>query len=383
MDERALRGMTWDHDRGIAPLLATAGAWQRRTGVAVDWDARSPADFGEVPLADLADTYDLLVIDHPVVGRAAAGGLVQPLDELLDAGFLADQAAGSIGGSHESYRWDGRQYALAVDAAAQVLAARLDLLAAPPPRSWPAVLAVDERLGRRAVGLPLNPTDVVPTFLSLCGALGRRPFTGRQVVSSAAGLDALDLLRRLAVLAVPWTLDADPVQVLERMAAHDDVAVVPALFGYTNYSRPGYRKHVVTFHDIPGRGVASKPRGATLGGAGLAVSARTARLADAVAYAQFVAAPDTQAGLYVRAGGQPAHRAAWEDPEADDVVGGFFTRTRATMDHAFVRPRHPGYLSWQDAVGPVLADFARHGRGPAAVLVEIERLWAACRPDPG
>jgi multiple sugar transport system substrate-binding protein len=373
--------MTWDHDRGIAPLVATAEAWHRRTGVTVSWDARSLKDFGEVPLADLVDTYDLLVIDHPFVARAAAG-LALPLDDLVGPEFLAEQARGSIGGSHESYIWDHRQYALAIDVAAQVLAARLDLLAAPPPRSWPAVLGVDQRLGRRAVGLPLNPTDVVPTFLSLCGALGRRPFTGPQVVSSATGLDALDLLRRLAGLAVPWTLDANPIQVLERMAADDEVAVVPLLFGYTNYSRPGYRKHVVTFHDVPGRGVASKPRGGTLGGAGLAVSAHTAHRDDAVAYARFVAAPDTQAGLYVRAGGQPAHRAAWEDPEADDIVGGFFTGTRATMNGAFVRPRHARYLTWQDAVGPVLAEFARHGRGPAATLVEIERLWAECRPDP-
>ena len=381
-DQPDLRGMTWGHDRGLAPLEATAAEWHRRTGVRVGWEVRSLREFGEVPLDDLVDRYDLLVIDHPFIGRGAAGGLLQPLDDLVGPGFLAEQAAGSIGGSHESYRWHDRQYALATDAAAQVLAARPDLLGAcQVPRCWDDVFGLDEALDRAMLGVPLNPTDVVPTFLSLCSAVGRRPFTGVGVVPAAAGLEALALLRRLAAAAVPDTLDLNPIQLLERMAADDEVAVAPVLFGYTNYARPGYRAHRLSFHDLPARSRTGKPRGSTLGGAGLAVSSRTTRTADAVAYATYVAAPETQAGLYVRAGGQPAHAAAWDDPAADEVTGGFFTGTRPTMDHVLVRPRHPGYLTWQDAVGPLLADFARGAGGASHVLAELERTYAGCRTD--
>jgi multiple sugar transport system substrate-binding protein len=68
-----LRGITWDHPRGLQPLLATAGAYAAHAdGVVVEWEARSLLGFGEDPLEVLAGRYDLLVIDHPFVGEAAS-----------------------------------------------------------------------------------------------------------------------------------------------------------------------------------------------------------------------------------------------------------------------------------------------------------------------
>ncbi|HTX00254.1 MAG TPA: hypothetical protein VMD59_15845, partial [Acidimicrobiales bacterium] len=143
----ALRGITWDHPRGLSPLLALAAGGGRRGDIDVDWSARSLQAFGDLPPAELAGNYDLLVIDHPHVPLAAGEGLLVALDgdrvggerdgdervgDERDGderdGELAALAARSVGRSHDSYRFMGRQWALAIDAAAQVSAHRPDLI---------------------------------------------------------------------------------------------------------------------------------------------------------------------------------------------------------------------------------------------------------------
>lgn len=374
-----LRGITWDHDRGLAPLQATAAVWQARHGVAVHWLTRSLKDFGEAPLADLAGEFDLLVVDHPFIGRAADQDLLADLHPLLSAQYWASKRDNDLGGALASYSWQGRQLALPVDAAAQVLACRPDLAAGRQlPRTWPAVL---EAAGRKpGMGLPLNATDVVPTFLTLCCAAGPAVFAGSRQIPAGQGLAALSLLRSLAEVAVPWSVDCNPIQLFEAMANSDDIWFCPAAFGYVNYSQAGYREQQLAFADIPAPLVQGAHGGATMGGAGLAVSARSARPHAAAAYARYVASADVQAGVYIDSGGQPAHRAAWDSARASQQAGGFFAATRATMDAAFIRPRHPGYLDWQDGAGPLLAAFARGEGAAEVVLAELNRRYAETLP---
>jgi multiple sugar transport system substrate-binding protein len=152
-----LRGSSWDHERGHAPMVATAAEYERLTGgaVRIRWEPRSLKDFGVASVEDLARDYDLVVIDHPHIGLIAETGCAVPLDEIPDLsgefggvvppggsrapGDLAALGAGSPGRSHQSYHYGGRQWALAVDAACQVSARRPDLLPEPPAR-WDEVL---------------------------------------------------------------------------------------------------------------------------------------------------------------------------------------------------------------------------------------------------
>ena len=43
--------------------------------------SRSLEAFGDQPLEDVADQYDLIVIDHPFCGRAERTGCLTPLDD--------------------------------------------------------------------------------------------------------------------------------------------------------------------------------------------------------------------------------------------------------------------------------------------------------------
>src|SRR5205823_1696579 len=91
-----LRGITWDHERGRDPLLATAERFEAQTGIRVTWTARTLQEFADAPIPVLAQTYDLLVLDHPHLGEVVPTGVLVALDELLDGRFVQDQARNAV-----------------------------------------------------------------------------------------------------------------------------------------------------------------------------------------------------------------------------------------------------------------------------------------------
>ena len=88
-----LRGSTWNHVRGYAPLVATAKTYQlTHPEVAIHWDKRSLQDFADLPVETLAEAYDLVMIDHPSVGTCEFGDAFS-LDELLEGRNSGDAGA--------------------------------------------------------------------------------------------------------------------------------------------------------------------------------------------------------------------------------------------------------------------------------------------------
>ena len=160
-----LRGITWNHTRGYLPMVATAQRFpELHPQIEISWQKRSLQEFGDLPINRLAEEFDLLVIDHPFVGNAAAHGTLLPLDEYLPQSFLADQARHSVGQSHESYSYDGHQWALAIDAATPVSSCRPDLLdrhRIALPETWDELI---ELARRGAVALPAIPIDSLMNF---------------------------------------------------------------------------------------------------------------------------------------------------------------------------------------------------------------------------
>jgi multiple sugar transport system substrate-binding protein len=381
-----LRGVTWDHERGLGGLRATAAAYAAlRPGVRVEWTTRSLQAFADQPVEQLARRFDLIYLDHPAVGEAVARSCLVPLDERLDGAALAVQAAGSVGRSAESYVWGGHRWALATDAAAQVAAYRPDLLrraGLAVPRTWPEALDAAAALRRAGLwaALPAIPVDAVCAFLAVCAALGEAPFAAGQVVSRRIGRSALALLAAMVGRCHPDSLEWNPPRLLEHMSTGDEVAWCPLAFGYANYARPGFRDHLVLAAPPPagGDGV---PRG-TLGGAGLAVSASSAAVAEAVAYAAYVAGPEVQRTVYFQAGGQPGHRSAWTDGAVNAAASGFFRDTLGALDAALLRPRHDGFLAFQEAAGDLVHGHLRHGGDPDRVLAAVDAAWQASQHEP-
>jgi len=370
-----LRGITWEHPRGYDCQVACSTAFGLlHPDIVVRWEYRSLQAFADAPIEDLAERYDLLVIDHPHIPLAASAGAFARLD---GAGFddeLAALAGQSVGRSHESYAHDGHQYGLASDAAAQVSAHRPDLLAA-PPTTWDEVLelAADGR-----VVWPLKPIDAYSSLITIAG---NRASTGHgEAPTSRPGhflaeedtLAALADMRRLAELVPAVNLEQNPIEVAEMLVSDDPSAYAPLLFGYSNYSRVTFRQHRLQYGDIPTIAPASQgsPRsvaGSLLGGAGIAVSAHTSHPDEARRYAFWVASAHAQRSVYFDGGGQPGNAAAWGDDRLNRETLDFFRGTRRTLEAAYVRPRTPGYIEFQDRVSPWVTETIA-GRMPEATL---------------
>ena len=165
MHKIILKGITWGHSRGITPLLAASQRFNElNADTEIQWDKRTLQEFADYPLERLTERYDLLVIDHPWVGRAAAGEFVLPLDQFLSAEYLSGQLENSTGNSHLSYNYNGHQWALAIDAATPVASYRKDLFVlndVEVPQSWESVLKL---AGAGKIAVPGIPIDLLMDF---------------------------------------------------------------------------------------------------------------------------------------------------------------------------------------------------------------------------
>jgi multiple sugar transport system substrate-binding protein len=371
-----LRGMTWDHARGYDPVVATSAAYAAaHPGVTITWEKRSLQAFADRPIGEMAETYDLMVIDHPHVGEVARAGNLLPLDGLRKA-EMAELAEGSVGLSHVSYEYAGRQWALAIDTATPVACCRPDRLAQVPVR-WDEVLDL-ARTGR--VALALIPINALMTFFGLARNEGFGIAEGPDRLMAADEAQAtLSRLRELAALVSPRCLTLDPIGIYDWMSEGPDApAYSPWGYGYTNYSRKGFRRHLLSFHDAPGIHH-NGPRGTVLGGTGIAVSSRTRHPDIAVDYAFWIAGAECQKGLYTTSGGQPGHAAAWEDDACNALTGNFFRQTRETLETAWLRPRYDGYMGLQDRAGQIVHACLRGEATEAATLAALDAAYRESR----
>jgi len=354
--EITLKGLTWDHPRGYAPLIGGTSEYEKHhSEVRIHWDRRTLREFGEAPIEQYIDRYDLIIVDHPFVGFAAAHQV------LVDLGpFLTDEEKlrfeqDSVGPSWKSYWYSGGLWALPIDAATQVASYRPDLLdrsALAPPATFDEVL----RLGSwaRTIGkcfvVPACPTDAISLLFTLSANLGHpiaeevEPF-----VEAPLAREVLQKLHALISTAHPQSVDWNPIQVYDFMTSSSEVVYCPYGFGYSNYSR--IKNPVrLQFINAPAAGNLGCA-GTMLGGTGVAVSAKSVHPTEAIAYAKWLVSKQHQRSTYFREGGQPASLAAWTDSGVDREAGEFFSGTLPTLQSAYVRPRFDGFVRFFEAGG--------------------------------
>jgi multiple sugar transport system substrate-binding protein len=365
--------MTWNHPRGYDPLVACSAIWEARTGVRVEWDRRSLQDFESFPVAELAERYDLIVIDHPHVGQITREQCLVPLDEGTDVAHLRENY---VGASLASYVWEGRLWALPIDAAAQVQAWRPDRLAS-PPAEWRQML---ELAAAGAVLCPLRPPHNLMALFTLSGLSDSPPRVDAPALFAPSACIAYQLLQELTALLDRTCLAMDPIAVLEQMSQPDSsCSCSPLIYGYVSYSRrdrePAAGRAAIAFGDLMPLTPGSPPTGSALGGTGIAVSARSPQRQAATEFAYWVAGREAQRGPYLAGGGQPASAAAWEDAAANSASLDFYRNTRATLEGAWLRPRHAGYMRFQHAAAERLQQGLESGEPARSVVGAINRLF--------
>lgn len=366
-----LNGITWGHSRGITPLLALSQRYSElHPGVEIRWKKRTLQEFADFPIEKLTLDYDLLIIDHPWVGCAAATNCVLPLNEYLPAEYLNDQALNSAGQSHNSYNYKGKQWALAIDAATPAASYRKDLLPA-LPKSWEDVLEL-AKAGKVAV--PAIPIDLLMNFYTFCIAHGKEPFASKEeVIDEATGVKAINTMKELYSLVDRKMFTCNPIAVAELMSSADDYWYCPFAYGYSNYSRTGYARHLLHYTDVVTFN-GNKLR-TTIGGTGLSVSAFSQYKETAIDFTTMVVSGECQRTMYVQHGGQPGHRNAWEDEEANRLTHGYFNNVLPVIENGFMRPRYNGYLHFQDHAGDPLQACLREECDPVTALKAMNVIY--------
>ena len=366
-----LNGITWGHSRGITPLLALSQRYSElHPGIEIRWKKRTLQEFADFPIEQLTNDYDLLIIDHPWVGCAAATQCVLPLNEYLPAEYLADQAANSVGLSHFSYNYNEQQWALAIDAATPAASYRKDLLPV-PPQTWQDVLQLADA-GKVAV--PAIPIDLLMNFYTFCIAHGKEPFLSIfEVIDEATGVQAINSMKELWSRVDRSMFDCNPIAVAERMSTTNDYWYCPFAYGYSNYSRTGYASYLLHYTDVVS--FAGKKLRTTIGGTGLSVSAFSAHKEIALDFAAMVVSGECQRTMYVQHGGQPGYRTAWEDAAANQLTHDFFKNVLPVMDNGYMRPRYNGYLHFQDHAGDPLQTCLKEDGDPVQALNAMNAIY--------
>ena len=364
-----LRGMTWDHRRAVDPLLATQAMFSRRhPGIQIEWSARPLHEFEFTPVAELAQSYDMIILDHPFCGDIAASNCLLPLDDIL-----GDVRSDFVGPSLETYVYAGKTWAVPVDAACQVAVSRPDLMARldlGAPRDWAALIGLGRKALRHNMKLAIGLRGVhsLMTFFTLCANLGRpcatsahEPFA--DLVTARA---ALAHLRELLALCPAEALDWNSIALHDVMVERDDLAFCPAVYCYATYAEADQQRPL-RFHDFPGP---CGLRGSTIGGTGLGISAHCQNPEAALTYARFAATAAAQSAFALNHG-QPARFDSWQDTAINARFAGCYRDTLQTMEGCWIRPRFAGYLGFQAKAGDLIE---HHLRGEVSECDLLDRL---------
>lgn len=377
-----LKGLTWNHTRGLAPMQVTSKAFNDRyPEVEITWEARSLWSFGEEPIENVISQYDFIMIDHPFSGAASALGILTPLEEWSEKETMRDLERQSVGRSFESYHYNGHQWALPVDAAAQVVASRDDILdreGIELPKSWEEVIKLASQT--KKVAMPMGAMGLWGVFCGLCANQGEAPFSefDNKVVSNDMGTHVLEQLRRFYAVVDPDCLKRYPPSLLRRMSETEEVWYMPFTYGYLNYCMEGFVETPLTFHDIfPNRDSGSS--GATLGGVGVSITSHCQHKQVAAEYATWIAGASCQKTLYSWSGGQAGNVEAWKDPMLNKMTNNFYENTLESLEKAFVRPRYNGFHHFQTKAGKLLQSFLIEKIPEAEIIKEFNRSYCESR----
>lgn len=375
MSTIVLNGITWGHSRGITPLLAASQRYaELHPDVEIRWSKRTLQEFADFPIEKLTTQYDLLIIDHPWVGCAAATNCVLPLNNHLPAEYLQDQLKNSVGYSHQNYNYKNKQWALAIDAATPVASYRKDLFDKSEmtiPQTWQGLIALAKT---GVVAMPAIPIDMLMNFYSFCIAHGQTPFANEEtIIDEETGVAAIETMKELYALLDKKMFSCNPIAVAELMSSTDDYLYCPFAYGYSNYSRTGYAKKLLHYKDVVT--FKNNKLKTTIGGTGLAVSAFSKHKEIAVDFAAMVVSGECQRTLYVQHGGQPGHRSAWMEADANNLTHDFFTNVLPAMDNGYIRPRYNGYLHFQDNAGLPLQKCIMENGSPVNALYKMNEIY--------
>ncbi len=370
MSNQHFKGLTWDHPRGYRALEAAAEL-ARANGLFISWERQPLEGFESRPIKELCDNYDLIIMDHPHIGDAVELNCLQPIDELISPRQFKEIEKATIGPCLASYQLNGHTWALPLDAASQVMAFRPDLVAGEAPQTWEEVCRFTPRA---SVALSLAGPHALPTYFSIAASLEELPApVHKYTFKQETLIEAFEILREIYAGSNKRALDKNPIELLNYMARENNVVLCPLVFGYVNFARPSKGVHALVFLNAPRRSLDGKP-GSTLGGTGIGISRRCKVSQQLIAHFLWLLSSETQTGFIPEFDGQPSRREAWNNSTVNSDANNFYTATFESMEAAYVRPRHEGFVPLQLQASQIIRQALEDGTNGRQLIVQLNAL---------
>lgn len=373
-----LTGITWKHPRGFDPLAASANAYRKvAPQIEVVWQQREWYLFEETveqALSSGSGEFDLVMLDHPWIGTFATNHWLVPYSETA--------TWDAVPPSTETYCYNGKTWAVPVDAACHVLAYRSDLLSATAqslPSDWQDILRLGHQINqpphRYAFCFSFAGVQGFMCFLSIAASFGFEPYARphEAVLPRDLAMHVLNLLRSLNNLSHPKSLEWSPPETLDHLGRFDSTVLCPSIFGYVNYAREGSGRKALDFAVPPSGKSGSRPR-PIVGGVGLGIPVYSRHQQEALRYANYVMSPKVQLGIFPANEGQPGLRAAWTDPDVQARTGSFYPAMLEAMSTGYVRPRFPGWMQIELASGEAILRYLRGETSATQTIYDLETI---------
>jgi multiple sugar transport system substrate-binding protein len=372
-----LRGITWNHPRGVLPFVESSALYAETKQVAVNWEAFEWDEFRERQFRELGEAslyYDLVQYDHPWVGIYSSKKWVEPLDDYLskeDKRYLETEIPKIV---VDSYIWEEKLWALPVDMGAHVSLWRkdvLDSLGLTVPQSWEEVLETGRGLTNSGYPRPYafaNKTyQGFLLFLELLAELGGvEEGFGSAFKSDKVGR-ALSLMSELATLSHPDSIRWNPWDVVQAVAGQNRLVAAPSVFGYVdavvNYK---YSSNVKT--GLVPRLDETGLRSSILGGVGMGINHATSKKSESFEYCWFNVEPET-CEMILEHNGQPAVKVSSPSERIED----YMSALRGSVEGAFIRPRFSGWPNVEKEMGLLVSDFLQ-GKKASEVVNEMRKI---------
>jgi multiple sugar transport system substrate-binding protein len=315
---------------------------------------------------------DVLQLDVVWTPEFAAAGWILPIDAAIDDADDFFPAALSAD------RWRGRLYAVPWFVDAGMLYWRTDLMDAPPVTfddltTIARGAIADGRVASGFVWQGARYEGLVTVFLEHLIGFGGRILDdeGRVVVDSPAGIQALtfmrDAIHRTHIVpeaVLTWQEEQTRFAFQNGRAAFmRNWPYAAALLGDPAQSAQAGRFAVAPMpHAAGGRSAAA------LGGAQLAINARTRQPDAARALVRYLTAPEQMIERAQVAGQFPARRRVYDDPRLKDALPIPAATARDIVEHAVARPVTPVYTQLSGILQIHLHRALTQQETPAAAL---------------
>jgi len=90
---------------------------------------------------------------------------------------------------------------------------------------------------------PHKPVDAFSTFATLMAQKGASLTATKGYIDQSVALEVLEFMVELSALVPDFCASSNPIDIAERLSGGDEYSHGICMYGYSNYSHKGFRKH--------------------------------------------------------------------------------------------------------------------------------------------